>query len=380
MDSFCPYFNLNECRSCGWIAQEYSIQLKRKEQLIRNGLGISPDFALETSVGSAVKGFRNRAKMVVTGSSERPVIGIAGEVELDRGQELLACPIHDPRLNELMRTLPEFIREGNLIPYRIKERRGELKGLIAFHSPASDQMYLRFVLRSRECVPRLKKLVSSLQERVSGLVCVTANLQPVPHAILEGPEDIFLTERTSIDHRLGPFHLQLAPQAFVQTNVQVATALYQSAAQWIAEARVGKVLDLFCGQGAFSFFASAAAAEIRGVEINPEAVRAASATALQLGLRHLTFKRADATTIDAEIADFNPALILANPPRRGLGDALGLIQKYSPAHFIYSSCSIETLAADLRKLSAKYRLRRAQLFDMFPHTPHFETLVWLERL
>jgi 23S rRNA (uracil747-C5)-methyltransferase len=380
--SFCTYFNLDQCRSCSWITLDYATQLERKDQLVRDALVVFPSvIALEAPAGSALTGFRNRAKMAVTGTSEAPVIGLTGgEDDLDQGQELLACPIHDPRLNELMSTLPEFIRAGNLVPYRISERKGELKGLIAFHSPGTDQLYVRFVLRSKECVSRLRALVPALQSRIPGLVCVTANIQPVPHAILEGPEEIVLTERAFIDHQLGPFRLRLAPQAFVQTNVAVATALYETAARWIAEARAGKVLDLFCGQGAFSFFAAAGAAEIRGVELNAEAVRTAQATARELGLAHLSFKSADAATIDAEIAAFEPDLILANPPRRGLAGALPLIQRHRPAHFIYSSCAIQTLASDLRGLSEDYRPRRARLFDMFPHTAHFETLVWLERL
>lgn len=369
--------------------------MERKERIIRENLDFFADLVLDPRVGSSVQGFRNRAKMVVTGSLEAPIIGITGaatEGSLDDGQELLSCPIHHPRLNELLKVLPEFIRVGNLVPYRIGERKGELKGIIAFHSPVSGEIYVRFVFRSKECVSRLQKLVPGLQERVPGLVCVSANIQPIPHAILEGAQEIILTKQAFIHHQLGSLRLRLAPEAFVQTNSEVATKLYETAGYWIREARAEKMLDLFCGQGAFSFFAATGAREgsatntpmseleILGVEINADAVNIAESTARELGFACLTFKAADATMVEPEINKFKPDLILANPPRRGLVEALGVIQRQRPAHFIYSSCSIDTLAADLKKLAGDYRLRRAQLFDMFPHTPHFETLVWLERI
>jgi 23S rRNA (uracil747-C5)-methyltransferase len=319
--------------------------------------------------------------MVVTGSVATPVIGLAGGPgDLDSGQALLSCPIHHPKINELMEAMPEWITEFGLTPYRIDARVGELKGIIAFYSPLSAQLYVRFVVRSVDRLDGLRRLVPALQTKFPEAVCISANIQPVPHALLEGPEEIFLTERKWIEHRLGSHSLQLAPQAFVQTNAEVATQLYETASRWIGLARPARVLELFSGQGAFSFFAAHAAPSLRGIEINEEAVRVANATALELGLSHLSFVAADATRVGAEIAAFAPDLILANPPRRGLGQG-GVEQLLTarPRHFIYSSCAVETLASDLAALGGAYQIKKAQLFDMFPHTEHFETLVWLER-
>lgn len=379
LETFCPHFNQSHCRSCTWIELDYAAQVARKEERVREALGFFPSVALEPSFKSALQGFRNRAKMTVTGTAQAPVIGLTGVDALDRGRELLDCPIHHPRLNELLAAVPEWIRQGNLIPYNIESRKGELKGLIAFYSPQSDQMYLRFVLRSRECVLRIKKLLPDMRRRFPSLVCVSANLQPIPHAILEGPEEIVLSDKAFIEHRLGEVVLNLAPQAFVQTNVEVATALYRTAATWIGRMRPERMLELFCGQGAFAFFASESAARVVGVEINAEAVRTANATAEALGLKHLQFRCADATRLGAEILELAPDLILVNPPRRGLAGGVELIEQALPRHFIYSSCHLETLAKDLKRLSSAYHLRKVQLFDMFPHTEHFETLVALER-
>lgn len=311
--------------------------------------------------------------MVVTGSVEVPIIGLAGEESLDQGRELLECPIHHPKLNEVIAGLPEFIREYQLHPYRIAERKGELKGVIAFYSPDSDEMYLRFILRSQECVSRIRKLLPKLQAKFPALVVVTANIQPIPHAILEGPEEIYITERREIRHRIAEHEFKLAPGAFVQTNSEVATRLYATAAEWIRDSGVERVCELFCGQGAFSFFAAKHAKKIMGIDINPDGVKAANETAREQGLTHLKFISADAATVGDELRAFQPDLVLVNPPRRGLGAALD----FPPGNLIYSSCSLDSLTADLVKLSEKYRIEKAQIFDMFPHTEHFELLIFL---
>ncbi len=377
-DTFCTYYNREICHSCETLEQDYSQQIETKEQTIRDALPFFPDLKLEPSCRSAQQGFRNRAKMYVTGLVDAPVIGLWGETNLDDGRELINCPIHHPKLNPLLQAMPALIQQFQLIPYRIQARQGELKGLIAFYSPLTDQMYLRFVLRSQECVSRIIKSLPTLQNQFPQLVCVSVNIQPIPHAILEGPREILLTPKTYIDHQVGPVRFRLAPQAFVQTHFEMAALLYQTATRWIQEAKPSKVLDLFSGQGAFSFFAAQSAPEILGIEINPEAVATAQQSALEQGYTHLKFKALDAGKIADELHSYQPDLIIANPPRRGLGSSLTLIQKQKPQHLIYSSCSIETLAMDLKALSEDYSLKRIQLFDMFPHTGHFETLVWLK--
>lgn len=380
--TFCHYFNRRECRSCSHIQQDYLSQIRKKEEAIRTALGFLMTDPLEPSIHSPLQEFRNRAKMTVTGSVENPVVGLLGEDNLDQGREILYCPIHAAKLNQIIASIPEFIRSYNLIPYNIEERKGELKGLIVFYSPVTHQAYLRFILRSKECVARIRKLLPVLQSKLPEILCVTANIQPIPHAIQEGPEEVYLTERKNIDLQVGPICLKLSPQAFVQTNITVATELYQTGARWIQEAQPKKVLELFCGQGAFSLVAAHSATvveEFLGIELNPDAVQSANQTAKVLDLRHVKFQASDAIRAELDMRAFRPDLVLVNPPRRGLTQGASILKAVLPRHVIYSSCSIKSLSSDLQVLSESYRIKRVQLFDMFPHTAHFETLVWLER-
>lgn len=360
------------------IESEYSAQLHQKEIILLKSLAPFFQGPLGQTYSSKTEGFRNKVKLIVTGTKDNPILGLWGEDDLDAGREILNCPLHHPKLNELMGALPEFIKLCRLEPYQIASRTGELKGLIAFISNDTNEMYLRFVLRSKESLDRIKKNISSLQQILPNLQCVSTNIQPVAHAILEGEEEVFLTEKIFVNHKLGRVKFQIGPRAFVQTNQLVATALYQTASEWVQELKVARFCELFCGQGAFSFFVAPHVKAALGIEVNLEAVLNAKMTAKREGLEHLDFKCSDAALVEKEISEFKADLLLVNPPRRGLGLSLELIQKSKSPYILYSSCSYQTLTRDLEKLSQNYSVQKVQIFDMFPHTDHFETLVLLK--
>jgi 23S rRNA (uracil747-C5)-methyltransferase len=375
-DTFCNYYNQGICNSCDLIHLNYSEQIRKKEEILKNSLKeilISPLLPTEPS---ELTHFRNKAKLVVTGTKERPVIGLLGENNPDEGRELLNCSLHTQPINRLLQELPAFITTAAIEPYNISSRKGELKGIIVFYSEGTNQTYLRFILRSKESIDRIRKHAAIINH----VNCLSVNIQPIPHAILEGEEEIFITQVESIHHKLDTVTTLLGPRAFVQTNQQVAEKLYQTAALWVEENRVENFMELFCGQGAFSFFCAPFIREGLGIEINPDAVKKANQSAKDSKLFHLRFKTADAAKIEDEILQFDPDLILVNPPRRGLASTIHLLLKQKPRTIIYSSCNHQTLASDLKILKESYEIKRIKIFDMFAHTSHFEILVELSRL
>ena len=75
-----------------------------------------------------------------------------------------------------------------------------------------------------------------------------------------------------------------------------------------------------------------------------------------------------------------PNLLILDPPRSGIeNEAISSILQYAPQFLILVSCNPTTLARDLAKLTQKYSIKAIQGVDLFPHTPHVETVVLLER-
>lgn len=378
MKTFCSYYNQGICSSCSSIEKDYSSQVDSKNQKLLQLLAGFGSFELLPPVKSAPVGFRNKAKFSITGSLDHPIIGLTGESELDQGREITNCPLHHQEINDLLKALPAFIKLANLQPYQIKLKTGELKGAIVYVSSETKEMYLRLILRSKESLDRIKKHSATLLTQFPKLTCLTANIQPVAHAILEGEEEIFFTPQHFIQHKLGNVQMNLHPQGFVQTNQEMAEKLYSTAAKWTQEVAPLTFMELFSGQGAFSFFIQKHVNKAIGVEINTEAVERANQTAKNLNLGHLSFVAQDAAQVEKMVLDFNPELILVNPPRRGLAGVNQILKKVKSRYFIYSSCNAETLAQDLTQLKDHFRIVKAQVFDMFPNTDHFETLVLLE--
>lgn len=329
-------------------------------------------------IGSETMGFRNKAKLSITGTVDHPSIGLTGQDELDLGRDIKNCPVHHPAINSLVNELPAFIQAAKLRPYQIKNRDGELKGAIIYFSPETRKMYLRVILRSKESLDRIRKHSNLILQKFPEIQSLSANIQPVPHAILEGEEEIFFTSNHFIEHKIGEAVMALHPQGFVQTNHEMAEKLYSTAASWVKEMSVSTFAELFSGQGAFSFFIQKHVKKAIGVEINSEAVERANQTAKDMNWSHLNFIAEDAGKMADVIFKFNPDVILVNPPRRGLGQVTEILKGVKSEYFIYSSCNAESLAQDLITLKNYFKIIKVQIFDMFPHTDHFETLVLLK--
>jgi 23S rRNA (uracil747-C5)-methyltransferase len=378
MKTFCEYYNNDHCRSCEIIETAYALQLKQKEQEVQSAF---PDFkSLSPSVQSPEQNFRHRAKFVVTGKLDSPIIGLSGEGDLDSGRELLNCPLHHPSINKLVKLLPEFIKTCKLTPYNIKERTGELKGIIIFTNYSATQMYLKLILRSKESIDRIRKHETRLRLIMPELKVISVNIQPIPHAILEGEEEIVITSDSLIWHNFKNVRMLVGTNGFIQTNPIVAEQLYTTASQWIKNYNHQKMVELFCGYGAFSFFAHENIKKAVGVEINAPSIAVANQTKEKLGLSNLSFIAAPADSVKETLLKENPDLILVNPPRRGLSTSVQLIKDSHCRGIIYSSCSLETLKKDIDELKDQFEIKKLQVFDMFPHTKHFEVLAYLERL
>ncbi|MGM0386154.1 MAG: methyltransferase domain-containing protein [Actinomycetota bacterium] len=209
------------------------------------------------------------------------------------------------------------------------------------------------------------------------LTVVSANIHPEHKAVLEGAEEVPLTEAETLPLEVGDVVLHLRPRSFFQTNTAIAAGLYRQARTWVDEAGAGSVWDLYCGGRGFALHCAAPTREVTGVESSPEAVASARLSAAEADLE-VRFKVGDAARWASE-AGTVPDVVVVNPPRRGIGPELaGLLEASGVGTVVYSSCNVESLARDLAAMPS-LRPVRAQLFDMFPQTTHHEMMALLRR-
>jgi 23S rRNA (uracil747-C5)-methyltransferase len=371
----CSYFDAGVCRSCTLMGVPYADQLARKDAHARDLLAPYGDAVWLPPVPSAEAGYRNKAKMVVSGTADAPTIGILDEA--GRGVDLRECGICAPGVRAALPVLADFITRTGIEPYSVPERRGELKYLLVTLSP-DDELMVRFVVRTEAAVERIRARLGALLTALPAAVVVTANLQPEHKAVVEGETEIVLTPQSSLVMRVGGIPLRLRPQSFFQTNTAVAESLSAQVTEWVDAVAPSSVWDLYCGVGGFALNVAATGRRVVGVETSAEAVRSARATAAAAGLPQVAFRAGDATAF-ALGARTAPELVIVNPPRRGIGAELsGWLERSRVRSVVYSSCNPNSLAHDLARMPS-YRIRTGRVLDMFPQTGHLEVAVLLER-
>ena len=180
----------------------------------------------------------------------------------------------------------------------------------------------------------------------------------------------------------GIGRFKVPAESFFQTNIQVAARLVDDVRGILRELRPSGMLELYCGVGVFSLAAAAALPDMRtwGIELDAAAIRHASGNAAAWGLgERCRFRCGKAERTDpSRCCGGLPDVLLLDPPRRGIPPELaGRIREWKIPKVVYISCAPDTLARDLRVLGGAYRVERCGLYDMFPCTGHFETLVLL---
>ena len=192
------------------------------------------------------------------------------------------------------------------------------------------------------------------------------------------PSDTLLTESSP----LGP--LQVPFDGFYQVNPRVGDALVRTVADWYAEDnRTTDLLDLYCGIGVFGFACmKAGGTRLIGIESGRGAVNAARQNARALGLPGEFRCQAlgqEPLDLHGLVRDPSRTTAIVDPPRDGLAPGIAaMLASSGLQRLFYVSCDPATLARDLTVLlRGGYLIRRVRLFDMFPRTAHFETLVEL---
>lgn len=414
----CQLHDASLCRSCPNLDLPLAQQLQLKQSAVQATLaGQVETAAWLEPFASAPSHFRNKAKLAVSGTTHAPVLGLVDR--FDNGTDLTSCPLHVNEIKAALAPLTRAITRMGLQPYSIVKRRGELKHVLITAS-TNGQLMVRFVLRSTAQLPAIRKGAPRLQSELPGLRVLSVNIQPRPAAILEGEREIILSQDSTLDmplylpelggdgvvvnNKKSVLPLVLPPQSFFQTNSDVAAGLYAQARAWARDYAGGQagaltgepgagrahsdatqssqsIWDLYCGVGGFALALAQPGAQVLGVEVSAPAIDGARAAAAQLSLTspQVRFEAGDASVLDASGQVYGhdkPDLLVVNPPRRGIGELAASIEDSGIQRVLYSSCNPASLAKDLEVMSS-YRVRRARLFDMFPHTNHAEVLVEL---
>lgn len=307
------------------------------------------------------------------------------------------CRIVDDDFHTVLTVTLDYFKERNLPYYHKLRHTGYLRHLLVRKAVKTGEILVDLVTTTQIAEGWEEALLAGWKD----VLCAAAyqgTLTGVLHTRNDSVADTVKNEGTDVlfgqDHfyeELLGLRFQITPFSFFQTNSLGAEVLYETAREFIGDAlpsgtdadvaEHGKVVfDLYSGTGTIAQMLAPVAKKVIGVEIIPEAVKAAKENAKLNGLANCEFIAGDVLKVIDEIEE-KPDYIVLDPPRDGIHPkALEKIIRYGVPQMVYISCKPTSLARDLEVLQARgYEVKKVCCVDMFPATVHVETVILLSR-
>jgi 23S rRNA (uracil1939-C5)-methyltransferase len=383
VDAPCAHYPA--CGGCRFQDLDYAVQAAAKEAQVRDALvriGGIAEPPLEAIVPAESAFFyRNKLEYSFTQTPSGPALGFHKAGRWDEVLEVEKCWLTTDLGNAIRNAVRDWAREEGLVAYDQAERTGYLRHLVVREGRNTGQALVMLVTGPGEkfetgyLVEVLRRFpeVRSIHWAVNDGPAEVTNL---PSTLLWGDE--------AIEEEILGLRYRVRPNAFLQTNTAMAERLYALAIEYAALTGSETVYDLYCGTGTIGLALAGQALSVWGVEISEEAVACALENADLNGISNAAFFAGNVGQSIEELAERAgpPDVVVVDPPRAGLaGKALRRTGGLAAQRIVYVSCNPTTLASDAKVLRSDYgyELRRARPVDMFPHTPHVETVALLER-
>jgi 23S rRNA (uracil1939-C5)-methyltransferase len=373
------------CGGCRFQDLDYAVQVATKEQWVRDSLQRLAGLAeppLEPILPAASPfHYRNKMEYSFTQMPDGPALGLHKAGRWDEVLQIDECWLTTDVGNAIRNAVTEWAREERLQAYDQTTNEGYLRHLVLRDGRNTSQVLVQLVTARGERFDRERLIevltqfpeVKSIHWSVNRGVAEVTNL---PTELLWGED--------AIEEEIDGLRFRVRPNAFLQTNTEMAAQLYAVAREYAGLTGGETVYDLYCGIGTIGLSLAAKAMTVWGIEISEESVACAIENAELNSIGNAAFFAGNVGEVLRDLRERagDPDVVVVDPPRAGLaGKALKRLGEIGAPRIVYVSCNPTTLAGDLKRLQEVwgYRLVKARPVDMFPHTPHVECVSLLER-
>ena len=416
----CPMFGT--CGGCAWQNLAYHLQLEYKASQVRESLehlGRLKDFDLRPILGMADPWrYRNRADFSIGTGDEGAVVGFRPSGRWDAVLPLSECHLLDPGIEGVRATVEEWLNEKGIPGWNPRTSSGFARHLLVRSSQGGSEIILSLVTAD-DGLPDPDSLVERLRSAHPQIVGVCHAVNHGPAELSSGLPSTTLWGRPFLLERVAGLILKVSLDAFFQTNTLMAHLLYGLIAEQAglgdspASAPVGStaatggpaaargeaptpangpvVWDLYSGVGSIGLSLAGRAKAVLGIEAVPATLQDARENARLNSVENVHFVGGDVAIVLREVADGSrrlpegletPDVIIVDPPRAGLSKkAVSRIGEVGAPAIVYVSCNPATMAPNVAQLREySYRLDHVTPVDMFPHTPHVESVALLSHV
>ncbi|MEK4966479.1 23S rRNA (uracil(1939)-C(5))-methyltransferase RlmD [Cytobacillus sp. FSL R7-0696] len=378
----CPLFG--ECGGCQLQHLRYDRQLIEKRDMVIQSLErhtkIDPStIQIKQTIGMEDPWrYRNKSQFQV-GTKQGEVI--AGLYSMNSHQliDIDECIVQKPETISVTNTMKRILQYLNISAYNERTRKGDIRTIVTRVGVKTGEVQVVLITRQKE-LPKSSLIVEEATKRIPNLRSIIQNVNGQKTSLIFGDETIPLAGETFIYEMLGDIQFELSARTFFQLNPEQTVKLYNEVKK--AANLTGKetIVDAYCGVGTIGLWLADQAKEIRGMDIIKESITDAKRNAAKHGVKHAKYVTGKAEEwLPKWVKEgFRPDVIVVDPPRTGLDQALlKTIQKVKPKKLVYVSCNPSTLAKDIDFLHRQYKVKSIQPVDMFPQTAHVECVVLL---
>ncbi|MFA9397546.1 MAG: 23S rRNA (uracil(1939)-C(5))-methyltransferase RlmD [Clostridiaceae bacterium] len=383
-DPICPHYGV--CGGCSNQVVPYDIELEyKKEQvldLFEKG-DIEYNLPIEIEKSPEENEYRNKMEYSFGDFVKDGDLTIGMHAKGSSFSVITTdqCKIVDEDFRKILRLTLDYFIDKEVKPYKVLSQVGYLRNLVVRKAKNTGEILINLVTTSQVDfnLDELLDLYKN-QEYLGKLTGVLHTFNDsLSDAVYADSIDV-LYGRDYIYEELLGLKFKISPLSFFQTNSKGAEKLYSIVRDFIGESKDKTIFDLYCGTGTIGQIVAKDAKKVIGIELIEEAVVKANENAKLNGLSNCNFIAGDVGKIVSDIKE-NPDVIILDPPRPGVSkEALAKVIEFNPKEIIYVSCNPKSLVENLAVLTeAGYEIKDVKLMDMFPHTPHVETVVLLRR-
>jgi 23S rRNA (uracil1939-C5)-methyltransferase len=366
-----------------WQVLPYEGQLEEKEAQVRDALTRLGGFEDPpvAAIVPAVEQWRYRNKLEYSfGSDENGelVLGFHRPGRWDLIDDVEDDILASERINRVREAVRAWCHEEGLDAWDRDDQLGLLRNLVVREGRRTGQVQARIITS-----PGSEFRVDELAAATPADAFLWTRAEGVAETTYGGETEV-VKGRAFVEEELSGLRFRISPDAFFQTNTEMAERLYGTAVELAGLHGRERVLDLFCGIGTIASVLALDAAEVWGVELVEDAVRDAIENAKLNGIDNARFFAGDVRLVMRELLEQSgkPDVVVVDPPRAGLSQkVVRRMIEAEAQRIVYVSCNPTTFAPNARQLvdDGGYRLSAVRPVDMFPQTPHIECVALLER-
>jgi 23S rRNA (uracil1939-C5)-methyltransferase len=380
-----PCVHYPACGGCRFQDLAYEAQLEAKAGQVADALeriGRLSGFEQEPAVpAESLFHYRNKLEYSFTQTPDGPGLGFHRAGRWDEVLDLERCWLTTDLGNAIRDAVRTWARAEGLPAFDQEAQTGYLRHLVVREGRNTGQALATLVTAPGELAGE-DRLVAALR-RFPEVRSIHWAVNDRPAEVTNLPTRLLWGEPWIEEELLG-LRFRVRPNAFLQTNTAMCETLYGLAGEYAGLTGEETLFDLYCGIGTIGLTLAAQALTVWGVEASEESVACALENAELNDVTNAAFFAGDVAASAEELRERagSPDVVVVDPPRAGLsGKAVRRVGELGAARLVYVSCNPTTLAGNAKQLGAEfgYRLERVRPVDMFPHTPHVESVALLTR-